>query len=928
MKKIISTAVGMVMLLTTVFTVSGAGISTMPTEENVISIVGVMEIMNGDGYGNLNLDNNVNRAEFIKMALCTSALKDKINSGNGTALFTDVRTSHWASGYVTTAVENGYIKGYLDGTFKPGNSVTLEEAATIMLRIMGYSELDSGKYPDAQLSKYKELEMDNRISALRGQALTRRECMYLMYNALCAKDKTGRVYCESLGYATDENGRIDYLSLMGSKMDGPVTVLDDSYKSSLGFDISTATVYRNNRRATAEDIQTYDVIYYNNKIKTVWCFSDKEIGIVDSVTVSGMTSNASGYSGTAAPNESVIVSGKNYKLGNKSVSYKFSAYGSVAPGDFVMLLLDKDSSVADVVQATPELYEKYSEDDDDRVSLINSTLKGPYVAGNGGSISEKLPSDISEWTVYYGTNSVDADFIRENDVYYYSEPFCSIWLYRDTAIGFVGAVSPSRENPTSVNVGGKNYTLEGAEIKKQFSNFGSFDVDDFVTLLLGNGGTAVRAVPGDILEYASDNDDDVSYSDLVAASMKGPVIVKGDTWKNEIPFDVATAKVYKNNSSVSYDTIEPYDVIYYSKSLESIWIYTDKVTGTFESVAPNKISPTSVTVAGNNYSIESSSAAFALSNLGSFNYGDSITLLFGKNGGVVEVVESSVKSNSVFGFITGFSEKEFKRANGTSYTADSIEILGVDTVKYVYEYENLSFDKGDFVQCSFDDKGKVSVKRAANRLNSAKLLEVNNLISTGSFSEQAMLLDVYIKGDSDSLVNKSVEYVKIYPSRLGSSKLTEDDIYYVNIENGKITTLILKDYTGDIHTYGIVTADKIGSSVDRVYLFSGKKNNISLYNYGEPSIGPAKFVLKGGRYIVTSMDYVEVDEDGLGLGVVTSNGKKYSVASDVEYYIRDGIRDFTLSNREEVLSGEYKVKAYYDKAESKGGRIRIIVAEK
>ena len=916
------------MLTAVVFTASAANISTMPAEGDVITVVGLLEIMNGDAYGNLKLDDYVKRSEFVKMALCASALKDKINSGSNVSPFIDVRASHWAVGYVTTAVTNGYIKGYLDGTFKPDNQVTLEEAVTVMLRIMGYSELDSGKYPDTQLAKYEELGMNGRINAARGEALTRRECMYLMYNALCSKDKTGRIYCESLGYTTDENGRIDYLALVGGKMDGPVIVLDDNYKKSIGFELANGTVYRNNKKATASDISLYDVVYYNNKIRTAWCFSDKEMGIVDSATVSGITSNADNYDGAGAPSESIIVSGKTYKLGNKSVSYKFSAYGTLAPDDFVMLLLDKDGNVADAVLADGELYEKYADEDDDRVALINSTLKGPYVASDLASVKSRIPFDIDSAKIQHGTKTVTPDYIRQNDVYYYSTVFESVWIYRDTATGFVTAVTPSRENPTAVNVGGKNYTLDGAEIKQQFSNFGTYDKDDFVTLLLGNGGSAVLAIDGDILDYANNNDDNVTYADLVKASMKGPVTVKSDgAWKSEIPFALAEATFYKKNGTVDSSAISEYDVLYYSESLKSVWIYGDKVTGTLEAISPNRISPSSITVSGHSYSLETSSAAFSVSNLGTFIVGEMVTVLLGKDGGVVEIIRGSQNADNVYGFITAFGEKEYARPNGTTYLADSIEILGVDAEKYTYPHEKLEFDKGDFVKVSFSGDEAV-ITKVTSKTTSAGATSVNSLIARGAVADDAVLLDVYITGDSDSLENKSVAYVKLYPARLSGAKLTENDIYYSNTEGGVLNTLVLKNYTGDIHTYAVITSERVGGVQSFKTIVGGKETNLKLNTaYGNPAIGPAKLVLKGGKYNVTTLESVTVDKNGVGLGSITSGGKTYTCASTVEYYVRSNSRDFTLTTREDILEGEYTVKAYYDKAEVNGGRIRVIVAE-
>ncbi len=905
-----------------------AGISTMPPEQDVISVVGLLEIMNGDNYGNLNLDNNVTRAEFIKMALCTSALKDKVNAGVNVAPFIDVRASHWAVGYVTTAVSNGYIKGYLDGTFKPDAAVTLEEAVTVMLRIMGYTELDSGKYPDTQLAKYEELEMDSRIGAVRGQALTRRECMYLMYNALCAKDKNGKVYCEALGYSADENGRIDYLALMSSKMEGPVVVYDDSYKSSINFDLDGGTVYRNSKKACAADIQMYDVVYYNSKIKTAWCFTNKELGIVDSITVSGITSNSASYSGAGAPADSIIVSGSTYKLGNKSVSYKFSAYGTFAPDDFVMLLLDKDGNVADAVLADEAIYETYADSDDDKVALINSTLKGPYVVRDKALFESSIPFPISEGKIYKGTKLIDKSEIQTNDVYYYSEVFRSVWIYRDTVTGFVNAIAPSSENPTSVSVGGKTFALDSSEIKRQFSNFGTYEVDDFVTLLLGNGGTAVLATDGDIYDYASGNDDGVSYADLVNQSMKGPVIV-GSTgaWRSEIPFDVSSATVYKKNSEVTAEAISEYDVLYYSVPFESVWIYSDKATGVLEAVSPNKISPTSVVISGSSYSLESTGASFKVSNLGSFAAGDTVTVLLGKNGGIVDVIAGSQMATASYGFVTGFSEKEFTRPNGTTYSAKTVEIMGIDTKNYSYQYDGSYLDKGDFVSVTYRED-KPYIMAASNGTTSVQATNINSLIAGGKISDDALLLDVYITGDLDSLENKSVDYVTIYPARLSGVKLQSSEIYYADVRDGEIKALVLKNFTGDIHSYGVVTAERSGASVVYKTIMGGKEQNVGINTaYGDPQIGPARFVLKAGKYIVTNLDYVKVDKGGFFRGYCVSGGESHNYSSNVEYYIKESAREFTISTYEDIANGSYTIKAYYDKPEASGGRIRVIIAE-
>ncbi|MFI3226064.1 MAG: S-layer homology domain-containing protein, partial [Clostridia bacterium] len=53
--------------------------------------------------------------------------------------FNDIADSNstWATDYISTAVANGWINGYSDGTFRPDQEITRAESVTIINRIMG-----------------------------------------------------------------------------------------------------------------------------------------------------------------------------------------------------------------------------------------------------------------------------------------------------------------------------------------------------------------------------------------------------------------------------------------------------------------------------------------------------------------------------------------------------------------------------------------------------------------------------------------------------------------------------------------------------------------------------------------------------------------------------------------------------------------------
>ncbi|MBT2287181.1 S-layer homology domain-containing protein [Paenibacillus polymyxa] len=58
-----------------------------------------------------------------------------VEAAQATIKFKDVPSTHWASSAINSAVEQGYFKGYADGTFKPSSPVTKAEMASILGRL-------------------------------------------------------------------------------------------------------------------------------------------------------------------------------------------------------------------------------------------------------------------------------------------------------------------------------------------------------------------------------------------------------------------------------------------------------------------------------------------------------------------------------------------------------------------------------------------------------------------------------------------------------------------------------------------------------------------------------------------------------------------------------------------------------------------------
>ncbi|MBQ8759187.1 MAG: S-layer homology domain-containing protein, partial [Clostridia bacterium] len=432
------------------FSVSASAYSNEPqtASDEVINVIKLLEIANGDQNGNMNFDKEVTRAEFVKMAINASTSKETAaNIKLNISLFPDVKNSYWGAGYISVAINNGLVTGYIDGTFKPGNAVTLEEAATIVLRLLGYSNNDLvGSYPSAQLQKYKDLDLDEGMSAERGDKLSREECMILIYNALSAKTKQGAVYCTTLGLSANSEGKLDYSALLEDKLDGPITVADkNNILSGTSFKENENTTYiLNNSEVAKPFIGSGDVLYYSDVINAVYAYRKTATGIIDSVS-----------------NGNVTISGKPYTIASAAAKDKLSFGGKFSEEkSFVTLILGINDGVVDVTEGS---IDKISENDDNAsiISMIDQTISKAVYIGNTDAAENwqnKIPFSVESATVYLNGARTESPAVSVNDVVYYSKAFSSIWIYRKTVSGTIEHITPAT-SPTSVTVSGKTYSV-------------------------------------------------------------------------------------------------------------------------------------------------------------------------------------------------------------------------------------------------------------------------------------------------------------------------------------------------------------------------------------------------------------------------------------------------------------------------------------
>lgn len=406
---------------------------------------------------------------------------------------------------------------------------------------------------------------------------------------------------------------------------------------------------------------------------------------------------------------------------------------------------------------------------------------------------------------------------------------------------------------------------------------------------------------------------------LINSAMEGPVVAESG-WQAAVPFDVANATIYRAGVAAALSAIQPTDVVYYSKPMRTLWAYTGKTTGAIQKVAPSASAPTSVTVGGQTYTIETSAAAYALSDLGAYRTGDTVTLLLGRSGGVAAVRAPGETGGTVYGIVTATGTETYQDADSKAYTAGTVYLTATDGSAYSYPWENKNkkFEAGDMVRVTTSATGAQVEKLSQTGLTG----KADNL----RFAPDAEILDTY--GDTAA--------GRVYPGRLAGITFKEGMVrYYATNSRGEISHMILKDVTGDIHGYGVLT----DVSEDNWSLPTGFVTS-SVYNYdvdGVPGAyssnktvwnlktGPCQ-IKSEGKTVDRIFNLTEVKLSSVGEGKAVSGNRSYTLADGVAVYeLRD--KNYYLTDLARVSGGGYTLTGWYDKAETDGGRIRVITAK-
>ncbi|MCC8169530.1 MAG: S-layer homology domain-containing protein [Oscillospiraceae bacterium] len=817
MKKIISVILTAVMLLSAVPVMADTD-----SDDDIMVLLSELKIMVGDGDGNLRLDDDVSRAEFAKISVASSTSKNTVASGLKVSPFKDVTYEHWSAPYIKAAVSAGIVAGYVDGTFKPDNNVSYEEAITMMLKVLGYTDDDFGvSWPYGQIGLAENLEITKNVDAVQGDILTRRQVANLVYNTLDTKMK-------------DSSSKL--ISIFDCEIIEDVTIIaSNNEDSSIGMDKIYTTA------GTYEYDDNFDSDYVGRRGDMVVKNGD------DFVSFTPRDQEVEEYQVTNVVGNDLILDGNMMDINsNTTIYYKSQTYtyatavSQASTGDTFRVYLNKNGSI-------------------DYALLIE-----------GGSSSGISTNALDRYVIY--SQLSDAIVCYKNGAFTQIDVKDSTTCYRDSVQSTYGSVKS-------------------------------------------------EMAMGDIL-YIKYDGSDIDYLSYEKGSMEGPVKVTSSEWMSAFDTNSSTT-VMRGGTKVTSSAIQINDIIYYSSELNMVLAYTDKVTGVYESASPSKDAPTTVTISGKEYSIEGVDAFNALSSSGSFKYGDTITALLGRNGDIAGVVTSDgTSTSSAVGYVTEAGKKDFTNANGTTYSSYYIKLVSADAVVNEYATTNdYSGYIGTVCKVAFSD-GKASVTKQTSNTVSGIVDGTEYTIGSYKFADNVKILDTVVSDLYDVALYKSV-----YPQRLDGLTIASSSVLYcAKNSSNEITEMILKNVTGDAYSYGVFLSRANGSS-GYVYTIDvdGTQLTYSTTMEMASKVGCKVALSNGTVERAESLKSYSGTATKLTSTTITIGGQQYKLSDRVAVYLKTS----TLMKIpiDDAINGDYKLTAYYDKTESSGGRVRVIIAE-
>ncbi|MDF2838530.1 MAG: S-layer y protein [Evtepia sp.] len=458
-----------------------------------VDVLQMMDVMNGVSYTQFDPDGTLTRAQFTKMAVMIQGKGNQVGNYKNYTIFPDVKSSHWASGYINLAVrgESKFIGGFSNGTFGPDQNITFGQAVTILMRLLGYADTDVGvTWPTGYINAAASAGLTSGMALEGNSTITRAQAAKLFVNLLNTTKKEGKVtFGESVAASVEKN--VILLDANAKADDGSPAIETTNSPNPIKLAGTHAPELLQGRRGT---------LLLDSK-GNAWGFAPNTIGGVKDIVVS------SAKAGTITDK-----AGKEYTLTATTKAYykgKETTYGDI----FVNLRSGTQLALHFGLTGKVEC-----------VFVAGTATESAIVIdrdGNGKRLGV-LTGGRTDYTIYRHGEKASAAALRANDVATYISGENKIQISTFRLTGRYDNAYPNTEAPTKINVLGYEFEV----LPSAVSSISSFKLGDELTLLLTEdakvaGAANPKLISSDGIGIAEVSDNEVSVELMEGITLKG-----------------------------------------------------------------------------------------------------------------------------------------------------------------------------------------------------------------------------------------------------------------------------------------------------------------------------------------------------------------------------------------------------------------------
>ncbi len=439
MKRVLSLVLAMVMMLGMLTIPTGAANNFTDADQIVnkdaVNIISGLKIMEGVGDNTFNPQGTVTRAQMatiiVKMMYGSDFNADSFKGTGNPFPDTAGFEGGWAEGYINACFQMGVVKGYGDGTFKPGNQVTTAEAVTMIINALKI-DAGEGEWPNTVMAKATELKLfgDLKPAPATNDVLVRDQLAVITLEGLQCSPSGSNTY----SYTTPGGKTFEFTSLedamatIGVENADSITVnpADDTLAKKV-YNLKIETGFVTDNQATGADctvvgemdfdvetgldmIGHYVSVYYQVPKSGQSVDAYKVYSVIDEsvvVTVSKDISNTKDYKAAFTrnyePADSVLVFESDYSLSEDTTITGSYNPGSIA--DAGTYIINENKVVAYLKPAAQ--YASYI------ASITEFNGEKRYMLGGG-----KTAISEDEITLYMGAAKGDVvTYVKAKDQY-------------------------------------------------------------------------------------------------------------------------------------------------------------------------------------------------------------------------------------------------------------------------------------------------------------------------------------------------------------------------------------------------------------------------------------------------------------------------------------------------------------------------------